>query len=91
MTKAEMIAKIEVIYTQPGVELTKTLEDFTFTENEGGRCTAAVTLTQEETAIFKCICDIKVQVRVLTTGGEPLMSDVYSLAYETCLFKEALK
>lgn len=53
--------------------------------------TIRVKLTQEETFLFDCNSYVKVLLRVLTTSGDPLVSDVYTVFVEECFDDEVLK
>lgn len=66
-----LIDKIKITYAQNGVVvLTKEKEDCKF---EGS--TATVRLTQEDTLKFDA-SRVQIQVRVLTTGGDAMASDI---------------
>ena len=52
--------------------------------------TLSVELTQEETFKFSCNKKVQIQVRVLTTEGKALASNVITADVEKCLSNEVL-
>ena len=74
---------LNIYYAQQGVEiLKKEKDDCTFTEQETDEGTvycASVTLTQEETKLFKSKYDVEVQLRVLTADERSLATNKYQL------------
>lgn len=83
---AELIKDLRVIYAQQGRVLVK---------RELGDCTAnggevTVKLTQAETLRFDANKAVEIQVRVLTTGGDALASDIVSVTVEECLDNEVM-
>ena len=54
-------------------------------------CTISVTLTQEETFLFNCKKNVKIQLRVLTTGGQSLISKPIVVDVGECFSNEVLK
>lgn len=54
----------------------------------GNRIT--ISLTQEETFLFKCDTNYQVQVRVRLKGGDVISSDIMILPVERCLDKEVI-
>ncbi len=70
-----LISKIRITYAQNGdTILTKNEEDVTLDDN-----IAEVKLTQEETNLFDFGVNVKIQVRVLTTGGDALASEIFKV------------
>ena len=53
--------------------------------------TIRVKLTQVETFLFDCNSFVKVLLRVLTTSGDSLVSDVYTEFVEECFDDEVLQ
>ena len=80
------IQKVQIVYSQNDqIVLEKCVEDCTLKEN-----TVCVKLTQEETFLFKSKCSVKVQLRVMTTGGDVISSDVMCVCCDECLSDEVL-
>ena len=52
--------------------------------------TLSVDLTQEETFLFNCNKKVQIQVRVLTTEGKALASNIITTDVAKCLSNEAL-
>lgn len=48
------------------------------------------TLSQEETFLFECNSTVKIQMRIVTTGGEALASDIFDVFASRCLDDEVL-
>lgn len=86
---------LNVYYAQQGVELLKkTKEDFVFSTKEadiGIIYTASVTLTQEETKLFKAKFDVEVQLRVLTADDRALATPKYKLSVWDVINDEVLE
>jgi hypothetical protein len=82
-----LISDLRISYAQNGEEIVcKCKNDCTLEEK-----TITVELSQEDTFKFECYKQIRIQVRVLTTGGEVLNSDVILLSVGECLNNEVLK
>ena len=82
----ELVAKAKVIIKyKGGSKLTKYAKAEDFDGN-----TIRVQLSQEETFLFDCNSAAKVLLRVLTTNGDPLVSDVYDVFIEECFDDEVL-
>jgi hypothetical protein len=83
-----LIADLRIIYAQDAAEiLAKTKDDCGLDGNE-----VSVTLTQEDTFKFDCKRQVvQIQVRVLTSGGDALASEVIIVPVEQCLNSEVLK
>lgn len=80
------LQEIRITYQQNGANvLTKTEADCTLTENE-----IKVTLTQEETLLFSEEHRVSIQLRVLTTSGQVMASDIYKETAQACLDEEVL-
>ena len=78
-----LIAALRITYVQNGeIVLNKTEKDV-----EAGESSIAVTLTQEETLQFKENRMVEVQMKVLTTGGDLLATDVYTV-HPLCILDE---
>lgn len=83
---ADMIGAVEITYAQSGaVILTKKTEECALNDN-----IISVTLSQEDTFLFNSNIIVDCQIRVLTTGGDVLSSDVCPVACERCLSNEVL-
>lgn len=86
---------LNIYYAQQGVELLKkNKEDCTFQtkETEDGLIyQASVTLTQEETKMFKAKYDVKVQLRVLTEDGRALATPEYEVSVWDVINDEVLE
>ena len=82
-----IIQRIQVTYAQQGnVLLVKTDADG---QMEDG--TLQVKLTQDETLLFDEFSSVQIQVRVLTTGGDALASEVIRVPCGAVLDKEVLE
>ncbi len=82
----DMVSAVEIAYVQSGTtKLTKVKDDCTLTDR-----TVSVTLTQEDTFLLTEGVPVEIQLRVLTTGGDVLMSEIYSVSCDRCLFDEVL-
>ena len=83
----DLVAKAKVNIKYKGnSKLTKYANADSFDGN-----TIRVQLTQEETFLFDCNSYIKVQLRVLTTSGDSLVSAVHTEFVEECFDNEVLK
>lgn len=86
---------LNIYYAQQGVELlSKSKEDCIFSSNEadGGLIyQASVTLTQEETLIFKPKYAVKVQLRVLTSDNRALATPEYEIPVHDVINDEVLE
>ncbi len=91
----ETFKVLNVYYAQQGVELLcKSKEDFTFKTKEvedGIVYEAAVTLSQEETKMFKAKYDVEVQVRALTADDRSLASPKTKLSVWDVINDEVLE
>ena len=87
--------QLNVYYAQQGVELlTKSKEDFSFSTEETEDnivYVATVTLSQEETKIFKPKQKVEVQLRVLTADDRSLASPKYELSVWDVINDEVLE
>ena len=86
---------LNIYYAQQGnVLLEKHKNDCTFYQNNDGSYTASVTLSQEETKLFKARRDsdeFEIQVRVLTGGGKALATPKYRIPIHDVLNDEVLQ
>lgn len=86
---------LNIYYAQQGVEiLCKTKEDCSFTTQDTDTKTvylASVTLTQEETKLFKSKYDVEVQLRVLTADDRALATSKYKLSVWDVINDEILE
>lgn len=81
---AAVAAKVRVVYAQcDKVVLCKDVTDLTGND-------AVVRLTQEETLKFHFRKPVEIQLRVLTSGGDALTSDIIIRQPYECLEKEVL-
>ena len=80
------VAEARVIYGQFGHDrLIKTSQDLDMDGNEI-RCV----LTQEETLSFSCKHPVEIQIRVLTTSGVVMASDIMTVDVGRCLDSEVI-
>lgn len=83
---SSMVKECKITYAQDDViVLEKFTEDCTL---EGEYITT--TLTQEETFLFNHKRTVQIQLRVLTTAGDALASDISSVSVRQCLDEEIL-
>lgn len=91
----ETFKVLNVYYAQQGIELlSKNKEDFTFSTKEtedNVLYVAAVTLTQEETKLFKPKNEVEVQLRVLTADDRSLATPKYKLPVSDVINDEVLE
>jgi hypothetical protein len=84
--EVSLIDDLRISYAQSDKEiLVKTKGDCTLEGN-----TITVTLSQEETFLFDCSKNVMLQVRVLTTSGNVLSSDIITLSVGRCINDEVL-
>lgn len=83
---SSIIQSVRITYAQQGkVLLTKETEDCRIAEN-----VIELRLTQEETLLFDEFSSVQIQVRVLTTAGDALASDLIRVPCGAILDKEVL-
>lgn len=77
------IAEVEIVYAQNDEQIfVKETKDVSLDGN-----TISVTLSQEETLKFDCYKRfVQIQMRVKTTEGVVMISDLISVGLEKCLF-----
>jgi hypothetical protein len=81
------IKKFRITYAQNGkVVFYKTDADITI-END----TISVKLTQEDTLALDCHKGVEIQVKLLTSGGDTMVSDIIRETVDRCLDSEVLK
>ena len=81
-----LISKILITYSQNNSEvLSKREDEITLDEN-----VAKVKFSQEDTNLFEAGVGIEIQVRVLTTGGDALASDIFKKSCRQVLNDEVL-
>lgn len=81
-----LIDDLRISYEQLGeVKLEKSKKDCVLEGN-----TIAFTLTQEETLLFLTHANVKLQVRVKTTDGNVLTSEIIKLSVGQCINDEVL-
>ena len=84
--ESSKIKEVRVIYSQNDKSiLIKKTEDATVNDNE-----IKVKLTQEETFKFDCNAPVQIQIRVLTTSGDALLSNPITMTVGKCLDDEVL-
>lgn len=82
--ETSLIAKVRVLYRQDGkVKLRKEHEECSLNGN-----TISIRLTQEETLMFDCTSPVEIQLRVITLGGDSLVSDKRLVSNEECFERE---
>ena len=83
----DLISKAKVIYAQSDAIL--------FTKDKAVcECAAnviSVKLTQEETLKFDCRKAVQIQIRILTTDGNALASEIKLVGVEKCLESEVFE
>ena len=84
---ASIIQRVKVTYAQSGKVLL--VKEDAECRVEGG--VIELKLTQEETLLFDEFSSVQIQVRVLTTGGDALASDVIRVPCGAILDKEVLE
>lgn len=86
---------LNIYYAQQGVELLQKNKDdctFNFKETEDGTLyLASVTLTQEETKMFKPKYKVKIQLRVLTADDRALATPEYEVSVWDVINDEVLE
>lgn len=81
------IESVRVIYSQNDVvKIVKTGDSCTI-----GPDTITVKLTQEETLSLDSCLIVKIQIRVLTTSGDALVSKVVRVTVDECLENEVIE
>ena len=81
-----LIKEVKIIYSQKEKEiLTKRTEDCTIEEGK-----IVTRLTQEDTFLFEASTLVSIQLRVLTKGGEAIISDLMMDGVGKCLDDEVL-
>lgn len=81
-----LIDKLRVFYAQMGqVILTKTEADVKIDGN-----VVQVRLTEEETLAFHCKQDVEIQLKILTTAGDVLVTDIFTISVGRCLSSEVI-
>lgn len=84
---ADNVSDALIVYAQSDEEiLRKTVSQCNMEGN-----TLSVDLTQEETFLFDCGKKVQIQVRVLTTVGKALASNIITTDVAKCLSNEVLK
>ena len=82
----EGIKNAKIIFvTYGGYKLEKRLDDCAFEGNK-----IKVRLSQAETFRFDCTHPLKVQLRILTKGGDALTSETFCVDINECLDNEVL-
>lgn len=84
--ETNQLKEVRITYQQSGkTVLQKKENDCTLTGNE-----IKVELTQEETLLFTPDVRVHIQLRVLTTSGQVMASDVEKVLPKACLDEEVL-
>lgn len=82
----DFIDKLRVVYAQRNIiKVVKKETDVTLRGNE-----VVVKLTQQDTLKLNCKLTTDIQLRVLTTSGDALASDIYTRSTKRCLDDEVL-
>ena len=82
----DMISDLRITYTQNKEEvLTKGMKDIEVSENR-----ISLTLTQEETYQFQAGVDVLVQIKIKTTEGLVLNSDIMTMKVNASLDNEVI-
>lgn len=80
------IKEVKIIYSQgDAVVLCKRTKDCTLSDGK-----IETKLSQEETFMFDCTKNVYIQVRVLTTGGDAINSQLIMTSVAKCLDDEVL-
>lgn len=83
----DVIKEVKIIYSQRDKEvLVKRTDECTI---ESGLISTR--LSQEDTFLFESNTIVSIQVRVLTTGGDALLSDLIMTSVGKCLDDEVLE
>ncbi len=83
----DLISVVKVVYAQMDeILIEKNTEDCVLSRN-----TITTKLTQEETFKFKNGLPVQIQLRVMTTEGEALVSRIENVSVSKCLDKEVFK
>lgn len=81
------IRELKVTYTQRNrIVLEKRTDHLMIGEND-----VRVKLGQNETFLFDASVPVQIQIRVLTTGGDALASDIMMVSAHKCLDAEVLE
>lgn len=83
---AELVKDLRVVYAQNGRTIVR--RDLNSCTLNGGELT--VKLTQGETLRFDANKMVNIQIRVLTTGGDALASDIIAVTVDDCLDNEVI-
>lgn len=83
---ADMLEDVEITYFQNDKEILKKYLEHCTAEGK----TVSVMLSQEETFSFVEGINIRIQIRVLTRGGEVHASDIFVIDCKACLSDEVL-
>lgn len=82
----DLVDEVQIVYCQDGEEiLQKNRTECTLEEN-----TVSVTLTQADTFEFKADVNVEIQIRVSTTRGTVLASEIMQVSCQRCLSDEVL-
>ena len=80
------VSKLRVIYAQrDNIKIVKTEDDAELLDNK-----IVVKLTQADTLRLNCKLKTDIQIRILTHGGDSLVSDIYTRSVKQCLSNEVL-
>lgn len=85
--ETDLIEKMRIVYAQSEeIILTKELSDCVLSDKS-----VSVTLTQEETYLFDNKKHaVEIQLHILTTGGDSVVSNIIRVLVEKCLDTEVL-
>ncbi len=88
---ANLIRNARVTYKQKDdIVLTKEGNDFTITSVDSNRAKISCKLTQEDTLKLDHEAKVKIQLHLLTTDGNALITHVYTRKVGECLAGEVL-
>ena len=81
-----IIKELKITYSQKDIEvLSKKMRDCTILQNR-----IVTRLSQEDTFLFECNQVVNIQMRVLTTSGDVLISEIMRMSVGRCLDDEVL-
>lgn len=82
----DLIDEVEITYCQSGKEVLKKYKNHCTLDGE----TVSTTLSQDDTFSFAEGVNVEIQIRVLTTDGVALASDIMCVSCKRCLSEEVL-
>lgn len=85
--ETDLIQELKITYSQNK----KIILEKYFSDCEIDKNSVSYNLTQEETFLFEYGVNVECQVRVLTTAGDVLASNIHIITAERCLDREVLE